>query len=650
MSPNSNETGGPLLSLRELSRIYQRGENRVVALDCVSLDIYAGEMLAIMGPSGSGKTTLMNILGCLDKASSGTYCVEGRDVAELDRNQLAALRRDTFGFVFQRYNLLETATALENVEIPAVYAGWPHRVRFERAASLLGTLGLADRVGHHPSELSGGQQQRVSIARALMNGAQVILADEPTGALDQQSGEDVLALLKQLHRQGHTVILITHDQKVADHAERIIRIADGRIIQDSGRVRRRGWREPLPERAQGGSFIADLGEAVKMALRSLQANLFRSALTLLGIVIGVGAVVAMLAIGEGSKQDVLNRIAAMGTNLVMIRPGAPGMHNSGDVATLTPDDARALRDLSHVVGVSPERSSQYTVRYGDIDDRTQVQGVWPDYAPVRDWTMAEGGFITQADVDSYAPVAVIGQTVEKSLFPGGAEPVGKYILIQNVPFEVIGVLSPKGATPFGSDQDDVVMVPLSTSFMRLFGHQYVSTIMLKVDDTNQIDAIQRSITQLLIRRHQTQDFRVRNTASILQAANDTQQTMTVLLGTVAAISLLVGGIGVMNIMLVSVTERKREIGIRMATGARAGNILLQFNTEALVICGIGGLVGIGLGLASAMIAGALGVPVAFSPIPPLLAFSCAFATGLLFGFLPARQAARLDPVVALAAE
>lgn len=640
----------PLLSIREISRIYERGDNRVYALDKVSLEIFPGEFVAIMGQSGSGKSTLMNIIGCLDRPSSGTYTVNGQDVAGLTRDELAGLRRDTFGFIFQRYNLLETVTAVENVEIPAVYAGRSRRSRLERARSLLDTLGLADRAEHRPSELSGGQQQRVSIARALMNDAEVILADEPTGALDSQSGDDVLTLLKQLHAEGRTIVLITHDNEVAAHAERVIRIADGRIVDDTGMVHRWPPVQAVEPELHSGGFMSDLSEAVKMALRSLRANLFRSSLTLLGIVIGVGAVVSMLAIGEGSRLSVLRSIESMGTNLVMIRPGAPGIRPSGDIVTLTPGDAKVLQTIPGVENVSPERNSQMTLRYGSEDYRTRVQGVWPGYALARDWTMATGGFITEGDVTSYAPVVVLGQTAAKNLFPNGTDPIGKYVLIQNVPFEVIGVLSPKGATPFGSDQDDVAMVPLSTGFMRLFGRQYVNTIMLKVYDASKIDSIQNAITRLLISRHRTQDFQVRNTASILQMASETQQTMTVLLGTVAAISLLVGGIGVMNIMLVSVTERKREIGIRMATGARPGNILLQFNTEALVICGIGGLVGVALGILSGVVAKAFGVSVAFSPTPAVLAFSCAFATGLLFGFLPARQASRLDPVVALAAE
>jgi len=594
----------------------------------------------------------MNIIGCLDRPSAGTYEVAGQDVAGLSPDELAALRRETFGFVFQRYNLLASATAAENVEIPAIYAGRPHHERIERSHELLDVLGLGDRASHRPNELSGGQQQRVSIARALMNDADVILADEPTGALDSRSGEEVLELLRKLHQQGRTILLITHDSQVAAHAERIIQISDGHVVEDSGPARAAAAQEASrPERARRG-FLPDLGEAVKMALRSLRTNVFRSALTLLGIVIGVAAVVSMLAIGNGSKAEVLQRIESMGTNLLLVRPGAPGLRHTSDVVTLTPQDARSIESIPNVNVVSPERNTQATVRYGSIDYQTVVQGVWPGYAEARDWTMAVGGFITEDDVSSYAPVIVLGETVVKDLFPEGGNPVGKYVLVKNVPFQVIGVLSPKGATPFGSDQDDIALVPLTTGYMRLFGTpQYLNGITVKVDDAARIEATQNAITDLLRKRHSnTDDFQIRNTSSILQMAEETQNTLTVLLGAVAAISLLVGGIGVMNIMLVSVTERRREIGIRMATGARTGNILLQFNTEALVICGIGGVVGVALGLLASEAAALLGVPVAFSVGPSLLAFCCASATGLLFGYLPARQAARLDPVVALASE
>ncbi|MGE4291522.1 MAG: MacB family efflux pump subunit [Desulfovibrio sp.] len=648
-SPNT-----PLLALHSVSRIYGYGEQELRALDSVDLTVERGEFLAIMGTSGSGKSTLMNILGCLDRPSEGSYRVRGRDVSELNPDELAALRRDTFGFVFQRYNLLSAVSAAENVEIPAIYAGIGKAERSRRAHELLRSLGLGERADHRPGELSGGQQQRVSIARALMNDAAVVLADEPTGALDSKSGQEVLALLKELHAQGRTIILITHDASVAEHAERIVSISDGKILSD---VRRNGTEAeavthalPAQDGPERKVMTAQGMEAVKMAWRSLRANIFRTALTLLGVVIGVGAVVAMLAVGNGSKASVMERIESMGTRLMIVMPGAPGMRPSGEIATLTTDDATAIAALPNVECVTPERSSQQTVRYRSIDYQTSLNGVWPSFLELKEWDMAQGTFFTEADLKGYAPVVVIGDTVKESLFPDGGNPIGKYILLKNVPFEVIGVLAEQGANAMGSDQDDVVLLPITTGFMRLFGQQYANHLMIKVKDKEHISETQEAVRQLLLKRHRTEDFQLRNTASLMAMAEETQNTLTMLLGTVAAISLLVGGIGVMNIMLVSVTERTREIGIRMATGARMRDIMLQFNTEALVVCGAGGIIGVGLGFATALVARFMGANVAFSTAPAVLAFLCSVGTGLLFGYLPARKAARLDPVAALSSE
>ena len=640
----------PLIELAGVSRRYPNGDSEVRALDGITLTLQQGEFVALLGPSGCGKSTLMNVLGCLDRPSDGVYRVNGQDVSTLDADTLASLRRDTFGFVFQRYNLIATATAADNVALPAIYAGLTLADRQQRARILLGKLGLAERADHRPSQLSGGQQQRVSIARALINDAPVVLADEPTGALDTRSGQDVLALLKQLHSEGRTIILITHDLDIARHAERIVRLRDGQVESDSGPAPRSS--APPPPRPPSGqpSLRAELGESLSMAFTALRANVFRTVLTLLGVIIGVAAVVAMMAIGDGGKQEVLARISAMGTNLLLVRPGAPGVRPSGELASLTLADTEALQTLPGVEAVSPERGSSVTLRVGNLDYRTQVKGVWPSYPSVRDWPMAEGLFFSQTDLNSYAPVIVLGSTVASTLFPDGRSPLGRYVLVKNVPFEVVGVLGAKGATPFGSDQDDVVLVPLTTGFMRIFGKQYASSVTVRVKDVEQIDAVESAVRERLLARHQTEDFQVRNTASILETASETQNTLTVLLGSVAAISLLVGGIGVMNIMLVSVTERTREIGVRMATGARMRDILLQFNIEAIVVCGVGGALGIVLGLISALLAGSAGVSVAFSPWPAVLAFSCAFATGCLFGYLPARKAAQMDPVQALASE
>jgi len=642
-----------ILELTDIHKHYQNGDTTVRALDGVSLMIKRGEFVAIMGQSGSGKSTLMNIIGCLDRPTSGSYRVLGKEAANLTPDELAALRRDTFGFVFQKYNLLATATAGENVEIPSVYAGLSKQKRSARAASLLGRLGLGDRTEHRPSELSGGQQQRVAIARALVNDPPVILADEPTGALDSRSGDEVLALLKQLHAEGRTIILITHAENVAQNAGRVVRIQDGRIIDDSGAGHGNSRDSVAPENydlSPGVSLAASMQEALVTAWRSLRVNIFRTVLTLLGIIIGVGAVVAMLAVGEGSRQKVMDRISSFGTNLMLIRPGAAGIRNAGDIATLVPDDADAIKTLPNIEAALPERNARATVRFGNIDYQTSVQGTGEDFPQARDWPVAQGQFFNTDDMQHYAAVVVLGRTVAKTLFPDGSEPVGKYVLMRNVPFVVIGVMTEKGASPNGSDQDDVIFVPISTGLVRLFGKNYLSSITIKVKDSADIEATQQSVESLLRARHKTEDFSVRNMASFLQAAMETQDTFTLLLGTVAAISLLVGGIGVMNIMLVSVVERTREIGIRMATGARMRDILLQFNIEAAVVCAAGGMLGILVGVGAGLVLRYTGMSVVFSVSPAVLAFVCASATGLIFGYLPARKAAQLDPVIALASE
>ncbi|MFC3607821.1 MacB family efflux pump subunit [Stutzerimonas tarimensis] len=643
-----------LIELRDVERVYHNGEVTTQVLHGVSLEIQRGEFVAIIGQSGSGKTTLMNILGCLDRPTRGSYRFAGQEVGALDSNGLAALRRQGFGFVFQSYHLISSANALENVEIPAIYAGLPAAERHARAEELLTRLGLGERLGNRPSQLSGGQQQRVSIARALMNDAEVILADEPTGALDSRSGQEVLALLKELSAAGKTVIIITHDREVAAHADRLIEIRDGLIIADSGA----GPAAPLAVTeaprpvSERGIALADTGEAIRMALRALRANLFRTVLTLLGIVIGVASVVAMLAVGNGARQEVVERISSMGTNLLSVRPGAPNMRRSaeGVTATLTAEDARAVAELDNVTAALGESQGSATLRFGNVDYSTTITATNAGMPLVRDWGLASGAFFTEEDERDYATVTVIGQTVAKNLFPD-TDPVGRYLLVQNVPFQVIGVMTAKGATPWGQDQDDVALVPSTTGSLRLFGQRHIQGITAYITDIGRIDATEENIRQLLIARHNgVEDFQIRNTASLLDAVTQTQDTLTVLLGSIAAISLLVGGIGVMNIMLVNVTERTREIGIRMATGARTGNILQQFITEALVVSAIGGVLGVLVGLGSAWTIGQLGTAVQFTLAPVVLAFGCAFAIGLIFGLMPARKAAHLDPVVALASD
>ena len=646
----------PLIELDSITKRYAQGDLTVEVLRGVSLVIHEGEFVAIMGASGSGKTTLMNIIGCMDRPSGGRYRLMGRDVAEIDSDALAELRRNSFGFIFQRYNLLGDASAQENVEVPAIYAGLPAGPRRERARALLNRLGLGERLDYSPGRLSGGQQQRVSIARALMNGGRVILADEPTGALDSQSGKEVMTLLHQLHGEGHTIVLITHDPNIAKEADRLVRISDGRILDDTGSSETHAERAGAPPAEGHGEtaravLMLDIMASVRTALRALRVSPVRTLLTLLGVMIGVGSVVAMLAFGNGARQQVLEQIQALGTNLLLVKPGAPGVRGAGGATTtLVPADAEAIARLPNVGYVVPQTANPVTVRYGNVTYTTTLNATTPDFTAANNWPVARGTFFGQANLQGFAPVAVLGQTTAKVLFSGAANPIGRYVLINNTPLRVIGVLTAKGADQQGNDRDDAVIVPLTTGQARITGQSYLKFITVEITDTQQMDATEAAINVLLRTRHRTLDFQVKSMTALLQQQAQTQQTLTLLLGAVALISLLVGGIGVMNIMLVSVTERTREIGVRMAVGARAFHILLQFVTEALVVCTVGGFIGVAGGLIVAAVAALMGTAVLFSLPPVLLAFASALVTGLVFGYLPAKRAAGLDPVVALSTE
>lgn len=637
----------PLLAVEHIHRSYHNGDAQIKALDDVSLTIEEGEFVAIMGQSGSGKSTLMNIIGCLDTASEGRYFINGHDVSQLNVDQLAALRLKTFGFVFQRYQLLPALSAQENVALPALYANTSRSERYQNAIALLQKLGLEGREHHKPTELSGGQQQRVSIARALINGAEVILADEPTGALDSKSSEQVLELLGDLNQQGVTIILITHDAEVAAKAKRQIHIQDGKILSDNGCSREYST-QANNETLSDLPSIA-ISEAVSISFRALYANWFRTLLTLLGVVIGVAAVVAMMAIGEGGKQQVIDRIESMGTNLLLLRPGGANMRNSGDIATLTLADVDALALLPELVGIAPEREGRSTIRYLNRDYRSKIMATTPNYLQVRDWEIAQGVMFNEQDNQEKAPVIVIGATIADSLFPNETA-IGRYVMMKNSLYQVIGILTEQGASSGGMNNDEVVLIPLQTGLTRVFSGRYLGGLTIKVQSGEDLSAVEESIRQQLIQRHGKEDFGIFNTASLIEAVSETQNTMTMLLGSIAAISLLVGGIGVMNIMLVSVTERRREIGLRLATGAKPKDILRQFNIEALVVCCSGGIIGVLLGIGAALLIARFNIAIALSWQPAVLAFASAFLVGLIFGHAPARKASRLNPIDALAEE
>jgi len=648
----------PLIELRKVSRTFVTdGGVEVRALREIDLTIYPGEFLAIMGQSGSGKSTLMNILGCLDRPTSGTYLFAGRSIQSFDADGLAWLRREAFGFVFQSYNLLASESAQENVEVPGIYAGLSASERGVRAESLLTTLGLGERLDHRPNQLSGGQQQRVSIARALMNGGEIILADEPTGALDSRSGVEVMALLETLARKGHTVILITHDAEVARHADRVVEFSDGQVVRDSGRKpdaidpkRNEGLAELFMSR-RASSLLGGFGEAIRMAMSSLHANLFRTVLTLLGIVIGVASVVAMLAIGQGVQSGVIQRISAIGTNMLTLQPARAENQRRNMPSTLAFSDADAiLSNVPNVLYTLPELQNSQTVRWGNADYSTRITATSEVLTRARNWQVARGVFFSREDSDRYESVVVLGATVYDALFTEGQDPLGEWVLIGATPFQVIGVLTRKGSSG-GQDQDDAVFVPLKTGALRLFGEKFARQISVAVEDIDKIGETQELLRGFMTSLHGVEDFRIVNSAELLETVAATQNQFRLLLASIGGIALLVGGIGVMNIMLVSVTERTREIGVRMATGARQRDILAQFLSEAIVVTAIGGVIGVALGVGvGLLIKAASDIDVVFSMQPMLLAFSCAAATGVIFGFAPARKAARLDPVVALSNE
>lgn len=691
----------PVIEIRDVVKTYQLGDVEVHALVGVSLTIEPGEFVAIMGASGSGKSTLMNILGCLDRPTSGQYFLQGAEIAALDEPSLAHIRSLRIGFVFQSFNLLARTSAAENVALPLFYSGRMSDSAL-RVRDTLAALGLAGREQSYPSQLSGGQQQRVAIARALINDPSILLADEPTGNLDSKTAEDIMATIQAFNRShGLTVVLVTHETDMAAFADRVITMRDGAIVSDEHQVAREA-RPVSHTEPQVTGQIAPLSEITapqrfggvwlftRMALlaagRALVRNKMRSALTMLGVFIGVAALIAMVAVGQGANAAVEAQIESLGTNLLIVLPGtttSSGVHGGhGSASTLTVSDAEAIKkEDSAVAEVAYQNRQVAQVQYGNQNWGTSIQGVSPSYFVVRNWKVVDGRVMSEEDQLNASRVCLLGQTALKSLFGEQANPIGATIFIRNVPMEVIGVLEAKGQSGFGQDQDDVVLMPFTTAERKVlgvsaptqaetpgrvifppapnpFGIQqkligYVNMIYVQAESTEMVPLALKQVTRTLEQRHripagQPDDFGVRNMSDITQAAESSSRIMALLLASVASISLLVGGIGIMNILLVSVTERTREIGIRMAIGARRIHVLLQFLVEAVLLSAIGGGVGVVIGsIISWIISSVAKWPTLLSPVAMVGAFLFSAVVGVFFGYYPARRASLLNPIEAL---
>lgn len=646
-----------MIKIDNITKSYQMGETRVDALKGVSLTIEDGDFVAIMGPSGSGKSTLMHILGLLDIPSEGSYQLHGREVSKLDEDELAILRRDEIGFIFQQFNLLPRMPAWQNVSLPLLYS--QKSFNFEKAKGLLEKVGLGTRADHKPNELSGGQQQRVAIARSLINSPKIVFADEPTGNLDSKSEKEIMEILRALNAQGITIVIVTHEEEIGAQAKRLIRMRDG-VIQSDER------KEPLAksllthELKQSQSSHMRLGEIFEhfhQGYKTLEANKIRSGLSMLGILIGVAAVVTMLALGHGAQQALENQLASMGSNLLILRAGnvrvAGVAQESGVRVRITTDDVAALKSqVDGIKDVVPTVQGRGQVTYLNKNWNTTLMGVSNSFEQVRSSTPVIGRFFSESENQKRALVALIGQTVARELF-GEKSPVGETIKINRINFNIIGLLPEKGAAG-PQDQDDRIVIPVQTAMYRMFGRDYVDSVDVEVASSDQLDNAQDSIKEVLNKRHripisaQDDAFQIFNMADLQAAISASNKTMSMLLSAIAAISLLVGGIGIMNIMLVSVTERTREIGLRKAIGGRKMDILMQFLAESVVVSAIGGGLGIFLAWAVTIIlVQTIGWTMSISLDSILISFFFSAFIGILFGLYPAKKASELHPIEAL---
>ena len=638
-----------LIEIEKLNKYFGTGENQAHILKDINLSIDQGDFVAIIGASGSGKSTLMNIIGCLDTASSGVCRIDGKETIAMNADELSDLRQRKFGFIFQRYNLLAALNANENVALPAVYAGMPSRERKSRADALLDKLGLKEKTQNRPNQLSGGQQQRVSIARALMNGGEIILADEPTGALDSKSGETVLEILQDLHREGHTIIMVTHDPNIAATASRVIEIKDGRIIKDERQQPYQHQQKLTKGEYRAPRFWDQLVESFKMATSAIMAHKLRALLTMLGIVIGIASVISVVALGRGTQQQVLSNINSLGTNTMTIMNGTGfGDRRANLTKNLTVSDAELLNKQGFVDSTTPSSNLSSTVIYGNTNVTGSVNGVGEQYLNVKGMKMVSGRFFNANEVKEAAQVVVIDANTQKDL--GIIAPVeGKVILVDKKPLKIIGLAEESNNMHQTSLK---LWTPYTTLMQRISGEKHIDSLTVKVKDEVESQTAEKSVISLLSAKHGKKDFFIMNSDTIKQTITSTTNTLTLLISSIALISLVVGGIGVMNIMLVSVTERTKEIGVRMAIGAKQRNILQQFLIEAILICLLGGVIGILLAGTIITLFNTLGsnFKMLLSLESVVLAVFFSTLIGVVFGYMPAKNASKLNPIIALSQE